>query len=129
MDLTRRGFLRLMAACAATVAMPVPQFVLAEPMVVIPSMPVALGGIRVLSQFDIRNDRFIVRLDACNGKDQFGVDFWVAGSGDIRKDYLEHRAVAEQVLRESMLHEGWLASDMIALPLPLGYKEPDWMRA
>jgi len=129
-DLTRRGFLRLMSAVAVTAELPVPNFVLAEPLVVVPEMPIALGAIRALAQYDIHHmDRHWVRLDAFNGKDQWAVDFPVAGHGDIRQNYLEARKVAEEVLRNNLIHEGWKASDLIALPVPQGYKEPAWMSA
>ena len=120
----------MVSAVVATAAMPVPNFVLAEPGVVVPSMPVELGTVRTLAEYDINLDRFVVRIDVFNGRNQWGVDFWVANAKDassIRRGYLENRSIAEGVLQDSLIHENVLASDLIALPLPPGYKEPAWM--
>ena len=123
--MNRRGFLKLLSAVGASIALPVPKFVLAAPQEIIPAMPVQLGLIRALAAYDLSHDSWILRLDAFNGRDQFGVDVRVLGNP---KDYLEQRAIAEEVLMNSLRHEKWMASDMILLPIPKGYVEPEWMR-
>ncbi len=126
--MNRRGFLQLLSAVGASIALPVPQFVLAEPLVVVPEMPIRLGTIRAVTAYDIERDLILVRLDAFNGRDQFGVDFRV-NAANSRASYLENRKIAEQILFEHLKHHKWTASDMIALPTPRGYVEPSWMRA
>ena len=126
--MNRRGFLKLLSAFSATVALPVPEFVLADPLVILPEMPITLGNIRRIGAYDIRQDRYIIRLDACNGKDQYGVDFAISSFGDMKHNYIETLKVAETVLRDAIISAGWLASDLIALPTPHGWSEPDWMK-
>ena len=133
-SVTRRGFLRAMSAIAASVAIPVPQFVLAESGIIVPHMPIELGTIRTLAQYTIHRDEYVVRLDALNRRtqDQFHVDFAVrcnARKEQWRDKYIEARNVAESVLADMMRHHGWRADELISLPVPHGYAEPDWMRA
>lgn len=128
--MNRRGFLQLLSAVAATAAIPVPKFVLEEPLVVVPSMPIALGAIREVGYYDIECDQYIVRLDAYNGLDQFGVDFRVPVLlNGMRDQYLRTRKIAEECLYNMLIEEKWNAGSMIALPSPSGYVEPEWMRA
>lgn len=131
---TRRDFLRLLGICAASAALPVPKFVLAEPRIIIPSYPVELGAIRVSGTYDMYRCRFLIRLDAFNGKtnDQFSVDMNIPESSDPmenRKNYLEQLKLGEELLLGSLLNEGWMASDMIALPPIPGCHNFDWMHA
>ena len=127
--MNRRGILQLLSAMAASAAVPVPDFVLAESGVLIPDKPIILGSIRALTGNSIYTDEVIVRLEAYNGREQFGVDFVVPNGTDMRQRYLEARVFAEQVLRDTLIQEKWMATDMIALPIPAGYVEPEWMRA
>lgn len=127
----RRGFLKLLGAITASVLVPVPAFVLAEPEILIPEYPVELGTIRAIACYESQWDHFAVRLDAYNGRDQFGIDFHIANLSDIKKirvEYLKNREIAQSFLREAMDEKGWTASDMITLPIPDDYKEPEWMR-
>lgn len=123
----------MLSAVAATAVLPVPEFVLAEPQILISTLPIELGLIRTIYHYDIRNDRGIVRMDALNGKthEQFGVDFIVVGlrAEQIRENYLKALEPASLVLHDAIKNHEWLASDMVALPMPRGYVAPDWMHA
>lgn len=127
--MNRRSFLKLLSASMATVAAPVPLFKLAEPAIIIQEMPITLGAIRTWAAFDITRDEWHVRMDAYNGRDQWHVDFKVDNVPNIRESYLRNREVASEVLRNSLIHEKWKASDLIALPTPHGYVAPPWMSA
>lgn len=129
MDITRRGFLKLVSAVTASAVIPATAFVLADPEQIIEEMPFEIGSIRAISIYEIGWDRHIVRLDAFNRKtnEQFGVDFVFKAAN--RECYLSARKAAERVLTDSVKQSKWLASDMIALPIPSGYREPAWMRA
>ena len=129
--MNRRGFLQLLAAAPASILIPVPKFVLAEPEIILPSNPIFLGTIRAITEYDFRMDRWIVRLDALNKtlNHQLGIDFALSGYGDVRKNYLLTRKFAEEHLRQRIIEEKWVSTDMTAIPIPLGYIEPEWMRS
>jgi hypothetical protein len=128
--MNRRSFLKLVSSIAGAAAVPaVPLFNLVEPHIIIPQDKTVLGAIREMAFYDINWDRVIVRLDAFNGVEQFLVDFVVTGQDlmESRKNYLTARTIAETTLREALMKRGWRATDMIALPVPLGY-EPSHFR-
>lgn len=132
MNLSRRGFLKLMGVASTLPLVGIPQFVLANPSEVIAGAPFQLGAIRAMGLYDSDSwdDRYIVRLDAYNGRDQFSVDFVVAGKNKdgIRTAYFDNRKIAEEVLRNDLRANGWKAADLIALPVPANYRAPEWMQ-
>ena len=129
----RRGFLKLLGASVSTILVPVPEFILASPDVVIPEMPIILGKIRELIHYDIHSSQSIFRLDAFNGKAQFSVDFMCSISENEKErsieNYLGNRRLAQDLLRERLIEEKWNVSDMILLPI---YDQqltvPDWLK-
>jgi hypothetical protein len=127
--MNRRGFLRIMAAAGATLA--VPPFVLAAPGIIVPDKPLALGSVRELAQYRIESDSYVVRIDAFNKRtrEQRHVNFEVACANRLtmRKHYLVGRKEADEHLRAHLLHHGWDARDMIALPIPDGIILPPWI--
>lgn len=130
--MNRRVFLRLLSAVAVTAALPVPRFLLVEPETVTPSFPIELGRIRALAAYSVAWDCMIVRLDAKSGRthDQFGVDFKVYGMTDEhrRANYLEALGPASAMLRAAIAQHKWMATDLVALPVPSGAILPAWMR-
>lgn len=129
MDIDRRGFLRLMGMAGAVAA--VPKFVLAEPGIIVPKMPLELGKLRELAVYQIEFDNFVVRLDAFNGKEQFHVETCIKGRSaeELRSRYLRAREVAQMVLTDRLKFEKWNVRDMVSLPIPRGYSAPTFMRA
>ncbi len=116
----------------ATALVPVPIFKLAEPSIVIPELPFSLGVIRTLAQYDVMDDSVIIRMDAFNGKDQYGVDMRLACRSNLelmREEYLRSLEPANLVLRNALIDAKWKESDFVALPMPRGYVAPPWMHA
>ena len=127
--MNRRNFLKLLSAVPATLLLPVPDFVLAAPGIPIADKPIMLGKVRIAWSNDIYQDRFIFRLDACNGRDQFSVDFVLGNKNSIeelKQHYRQTRDVVQSVLHDRLVAEKWMASDLIALP-PLGKPLAPWM--
>lgn len=139
MNVNRRGFLKLLSAVAASAAMPVPTFVLAEPEVQIAAMPVELGMIRSMCVYDISKDLHLVRFDAMNGRkgEQLNVTIAVPPIyrksdeqyvSDMRTAYLHERQRAHDLLRNEMIKREWMASDLMPLEMPPGvHALPQWM--
>jgi hypothetical protein len=128
----RRGFLKMLSAVGASALLPVPAFVLAEPQIVLPAMPITLGKIRVCGMYSVEDDAYMVRLDALNKKlgEQFCVDFRVRMLGErTRDEYLRSLEPAQLHLRAVMMDHKWRADDMVLLPHPAGWQAPKWMDA
>ena len=132
--MNRRGFLRMLGALAATAALPVPEFVLAEPQVVVAEFPIHLSDIRQTFGYDIYRDVAIVRLDVFNKRlqEQFFYNMAIPDYGDVnkvREKYLMSREEAQAYLRKEITSRNWNVADMAPLPSVqhnFGRPVPEW---
>lgn len=119
----------MISAVSATIALPLPDFVLAHPSIALPRDPIILGDVRPSFFYDERGF-YICRLDIYNDKlkQQLGADFRVSGNNyqELRKNYLETLEPVRFVLHNDMNHYGWNAADIRTLAPAQRFSPPEW---
>lgn len=121
----RRSFFRVVGALTAAVAVPSVATTLLEATQSVPAGLSQLGLIRELAAYDIGRDLVLVRYDvfARNVQTQLGVDMrFPRADWESQAAMKRYRALAKQVIEDSMRHDGIAWSDLEPLPIPAGYQ-------
>lgn len=121
----RRSFFKVVGALTAAVAMPSAATTLLEATQTIPAGLEQLGLIRELAAYDILSDLILVRYDvfARNVQTQLGVDMrFPRADWESQAAMKRHRALAKQVLEDSMRSQGISWADLEPLKIPAGYQ-------
>lgn len=125
MSMTRRSFLKLLAAAPAAAAMP--SLVFADIGTDLLPGQVDLGNVRESIEYDINHDALYVRYDVLCGKrkgDEIEVtnQFYVVFRTDNPDDTEALRARGIELLKERMAKEGFSLSDAVSHDNRLGSK-------
>jgi hypothetical protein len=121
----RRGFLKCLFAVPAAGLIAVPALRLIEPEELVLDTELWGGTARELVQFDIFRNAVILRIDVMSDKMHGGVDQILTPGAGIESLY-EARKRAALMIGNEMKMRGVMPSDLKPMPIPAGYKKPDY---
>lgn len=130
--MNRRGFLKVLTALGATIALPVGATTQKEANALLASNAAPLGLMRETFAYEITTDSILVRFDICTGiagklarpEDvQLGIDMRFSESEiDSRID--EARQIAKQTFDNELTSRGLTWDNIQPMPIPFGYARP-----
>ena len=122
--MNRRSFFRVIGAVAAAAAVPT---TLVEATQALPVGAVDIGLIREFAAYDIARDLWWVRYDVYTGTDQYCVTMGASEGQMASEEYRNSlRAQGKECLERYMARQGVSWRDLKPLPIPPGYKPPQW---
>lgn len=125
MDLSRRGFLKAVAAVTAG-ALIVPSVRLILPNESLLNGEQWVATVRELTAYEIISDEILLRHDILGPGKQFSCTQRLLPS---QTELSIARRMACSLLEGRMRMEGWTVHDLKPLAIPARWSEPDWLRS
>lgn len=117
MNITRRGFFKIIGATAVTTVVPslvVPSLIAVEETTSIKPSQTVYGTMRERVEYDLGRDSFVVRHDIYDGITQLGIDQRLTDKSE--KSLEEARKVAVSLLKDHMEKHGMSKASLKRFP-------------
>jgi hypothetical protein len=132
MEITRRGFLKILGAAGLILAAPSQ---LIYPLRPVPEGLVAINDLRVITDYHLDWDKFLLRYDILyrrRGQDLTQIHVGAEVPADIDhwkpEQFIDrlHKPMVE-ALNDFLRKDGVRRDELISLPIPDYYEEPEWL--